>query len=177
MRSVFQLFLDKGFTYNYQNGPNVIRTEEQALAEGVNCIGLMHLLLQQLFNVSLPNNLRVLEIFHDNPYFTSVTSLDDLQIGDILFLGRKSLPDYVHLYKPEYDRNGTLLNEEESNKIIGEKYAGLHTVMFTGERNSNNPQVIDIQKAVGEVRIWALQDLMSNERYENLYGIKRLMFN
>lgn len=176
MNSVFQAFLTSGFVYNYQNGPNVITSEEQALREGVNCIGLMHLLLKSLFNITLPLNLRVLEIYNDNPYFKTVNSLEDIKTGDILFLGRKDLPEYIGLYKPHFDEQKNLVNEDEGKEIVGDKHAGYHTVMFTGEKDDiGKPLVIDIQKATNNIKVWRLNELMANEKYEKLYKIKRVI--
>ncbi|MFA6572488.1 MAG: hypothetical protein WCT77_14765 [Bacteroidota bacterium] len=178
MNKTFQSFLDASYRYNYQNGPNVITSEGQALKEGINCIGLMHLLVKRLFNISLPQNLRVLEIYNDNPYFKTVSETDELQMGDVLFLGREQLPDYINLYKPRYDEGKNLINEDEGKNIIGDKHAGYHTVMYTGERDENStPLVIDIEKAADNVRIWILKELMKNEKYKVLYRIKRIVDN
>lgn len=176
MNSVFQTFLDAGYKYNFRNGPNIITSEEQAMKEGVNCIGLMHLLIKRLFNVSLPQNLRVLEIYNDNLYFKTVDKADELQTGDILFLGREQLPDYINLYKPIYDENKNLINEKEGSDIIGDKHAGYHTVMYTGVKDEKaTPLVIDIESTTNEVRVWTLKELMDNEKYRVLYKVKRLV--
>lgn len=176
MNSVFQVFLDKGYKYNYRNGPNVISSQEQALKDGINCIGLMHLLIRELFGIRLPQNLRVLEIYNDNPYFKTIDKLEDIQMGDIIFLGRKQLPEYIFLYKPQYDKEKNLINEEEGRAAIGEKYAGYHTVMHTGDKDKNgNPLVIDIERIVDTVKVWSLNELMEEERYEVLYKIKRFI--
>lgn len=178
MNKLFQVFLERGYAYNYQNGPNIITSEEQAVRDGINCIGLMHLLLIRLFKTKLPPNIRVLEIINDNPYFETVHELSEMEIGDILFLGRKELPEYTQSYVPKYDSNKTLLNEAEGNKMVGDRYAGYHTVMFTGEKNKEgNPIVIDIQKTTDKVQTWDLQELMKNEKYEKLYKTKRIIKN
>lgn len=176
MNAVIQSFLDKGYIYNFQNGPNIITSEEQALEQGINCIGLMHLLIKRLFGITLPQNLRVLEIYNDNPYFKTVDKEEELQIGDIVFLGRKQLPEYIHLYKPQYDKQKNLINEDDGRTIIGDKHAGYHTVMYAGEKDKDGRQLfIDIEKATDEVKVWTLQELMANEKYEVLYRIKRLV--
>jgi hypothetical protein len=176
MNVAFQSFLDQRYRYDYKNGPNIVTSEEQALQERINCIGLMHLLLKRLFNIKLPSNLRVLEIFDDNPYFKTVRSISELKLGDILFLGRKELPQYLKQYKPKYDENKKLINEMEGKEIIGDKYAGYHTVMSTGEKDTDGqPLVIDIQKDTDKVNVWSLKELMANEKYENLYKIKRVI--
>jgi len=176
MNSVYQNFLNKDFKYNFEKGPNVVTSESQAIKEGINCIGLMHLLLKQLFNVNIPGNLRVLEIFNQNPYFETLKSLDGLKTGDILFLGRKDLPEYISKYKPKYNEQGELVNEKEGEDIIGNKYAGYHTAMFTGEKTADNqPLVVDIQKATDKIKLWNLKELMKDEKYQVLYKIKRLI--
>ncbi|MBI4033109.1 MAG: hypothetical protein HY377_01130 [Candidatus Blackburnbacteria bacterium] len=174
MNSVFNQFLNKGFKYNFQNGPDVITSEEQALEQGVNCIGLMHLLLKALFDVKLPRNLRVLEIYNENPYFKTIASIDNLEMGDILFLGKRELSDYISQYIPQYDENKQLTNENEGSTIIGDKHAGYHTVMYVGEKDSEGfPLVIDIEKITDAVKVHSLERLMENPRYEVLYKIKR----
>jgi hypothetical protein len=163
-------------SYNYQKGPNVIVSEKQAVKEGINCIGLMHLLLKKLFNRTVPDNLRVLEIFHENPYFQTINTLKTIQMGDILFLGKIEISAYIYAYKPIFDRNKHLSNEQEGRNIIGKKYAGFHTAMFTGDRDiQGDPLIIDIQKETNKVRIWSLNELMSKEKYRKLYKIKRII--
>ncbi len=176
MNLLFQSFLSKGYRYSFQNGPNIITSEDQASKLGINCIGLMHLLIKRLFGITLPQNLRVIEIYNENPYFRTVGKEEELRIGDIVFLGRKQLPEYIHLYKPQYDEQKNLINEDEGETMIGDKHAGYHTVMYTGGKDKDGEQLfIDIEKATGEVKIWTLKELMANEKYEVLYRIKRLI--
>jgi hypothetical protein len=168
-------YLNKSIYYNYSNGPEVISTYKDAVRFGINCIGLMHLLIHDVFEVTLPKYLRVLEIYHDNPFFHSVNGIETAILGDIIFLGRKILPIYINSYIPKYDHCAHLMNENEGKTIIGNQYAGFHTAMYCGKDEDNQPLFIDIQKCTNEIKIWHLHELYSFEQYEVLYAIKRLI--
>lgn len=175
MNSIFQSFLDKGYRYEYKNGPDIVTNEEQALYEGLNCITLIHLLIKKLFDITLPSHIRIVEIYKENPYFHTIQSIDELKIADVIFLGKKDLPEHLAQYVPRFDVHKNLLNEEEGKQIIGDKFAGHHIAMYIGEQDSSNdPLFIHIGSIDKTVSIWPLQKFLSREKYSVLYRIKRL---
>lgn len=174
INKVFQLFLEKKYPYNYKNGPEIIRDKTQALSAGLNCIALMHLLIKELFEFKLPKNLRGWEMYSDNPFLIDVSLTADLKIGDILFFGKKNLPVTSLKYKPKYDSERNLINEQIGNDLIGDDYAGVHLAMYIGEKDTNtNPLLIHTGKIDNTVSVWPLSKFLSYEQYAVLHKTKR----
>lgn len=174
MRAIFRSYIDKRFRYVFLNGPDAVTTRTQALSEGLNCITLVHLLLKDLFDVSLPANLKGWEMFCDNPYMDNVDSLTEMKMGDVVFFGRRELPDYAIAFSPSYDENGNMRNEKEGNAIIQNRYVGVHLTMYTGQKDIQGcPIFIHANKIDNTISIWSLVQFMANEKYTTVHGIKR----
>lgn len=175
MRQEFQKFLDGGYKYNFQSGPETVRSREQALSEGLNCIALMHILIHELLGVTLPTYLRAWEMFQENPYMKDVASQKMMNLGDIIFFGERELPSYARNYKPVYDESKLLINESEGKLVFGERYAGVHIAMNTGEVSATGqPLVIHANKIAGGVALWPLKQFSEYRQYEQIHGIKRV---
>jgi hypothetical protein len=176
MNTVFKEFLDAGYAYSFGNGPDVIRTETQAKQEGLNCVALMHLLIPHLVGVELPGNLRGWEMYCSNPFFRDVDGVKDMNLGDVLFFGRPTLPEYALQYSPAYDEHNELTNEEIGNNLIGHRYSGVHLAMNTGEvDDTENPLLIHANKMEGTVVIWSLAKFLDLKQYSTVHAIKRII--
>ncbi len=174
MNAVFKEFLDAGYEYNFGNGPDVIRTESQAKQLGLNCVTLTHLLIPRLFDIELPGNMRGWEMYCINPFFGDVARAEDMDLGDVLFFGRPTLPEYALQYSPVYDEYKELTNEEIGNNLIGQKYSGVHLAMNTGEADdTENPLLIHASKMEGTVVIWSLAKFLDLKQYSTIHAIKR----
>ena len=51
---VFLRYLDPGFRYVRTQVPALVRTHEDALRDGLNCVALAHLVTRELFGYALP---------------------------------------------------------------------------------------------------------------------------
>jgi hypothetical protein len=175
MSKVFESYLNSGCVYSFANGPDVIRSREQAAQQGLNCIALMHLLIRELFDIELPDYLKGWEMYRDNPYLSKVPSMHDIKLGDMFFFGRDQLPSYAVQYAPQYDDKNELINRAAGDKLIGQQYAGVHLAMHTGEFNSaREPMLIHTNKIEGTIVIWPLARFLGLEQYSTIHAIKRV---
>lgn len=166
MLPIFQSYLDETYSYKYTNWPDVVSSQVQALREGLNCITLVHLLVERLFGEKLPKSLRSIELYQDVNYFDLVTNIDDVNLGDIIFVGKDGQKERLENFIPEYDNSGFLLNEPDLPKI--------HLALYTGEGNTGDPLFIHANGVDKKVSLWPLSKFKDYERYSTIYAIKRL---
>lgn len=181
-------FLDPAYTYQFTQNPDVVRTKDDALREGINCVSLAHLAIKELFGYSLPPHLCCAELYLDQEYFTPVKSLDQLKIGDLVWFGVENAPCSPNEVKLRYDSRGKLVNWHE--------FPVKHVAIFAGklaasavrvskaitpdttstESGSVEPLLLHAtQSGTAGVVLWPLSHFSEYARYRKLWGITRFV--
>lgn len=167
MTNVLDSYLDPAFRYSFTQGPDVVRSLEDALQNGINCISLAHLALQDLFGVQLPSRLHCAEMYLDKTRFTHVDGIEMLQRGDLVWFGIEEAPIEPDEFVPVYD-NGALTNWRD--------FPIKHTAISTGQQNlEGDPLLLHSTHLEGTNVVWPLGKFAKYKRYEKLHGITRLV--
>lgn len=166
LHPAFQHFAEGVFRYRFTSGPDVVQTPEQALEHGLNCVALAHLLLKALRGCHLPPQCQAIEMYSPNPHLQVVASLQEVQMGDVIFVGRAGMQAALDVFVPRYDAAGGLTNWRE--------FPGLHLCVYTGERDADDsPLFIHVNGQDDGVAVWSLARIQQHPRYAALYAIKR----
>jgi len=152
-----------GIPYRYENGPFSYESENEARQNGINCIALVHLIYDKIFNVLLPRELRAYEMYCPNSYLDSVSESSSYQIGDIIFVGRKNLTKVLENFNPDFDKNGNLITKFP-----------LHLAVHAGERSGSKELFVHANYDDKKVSVWSEDQLLNNSRYGQIYARKRL---
>jgi len=159
-------FVDPAFVYSFEKGPNRVSSEAVAKQEGLNCVTLAHLALDELFDRKLPANLHCYEMATDEDYFETIESPELMQQGDLVWFGFASPRQTIEDFVPKYDANGFLLNWRDSPIK--------HVAMYTGERREGDFMMLHSTHIEGTNAIWPLGLFSKYKRYERIYRIGRL---
>lgn len=144
-----------------------MRTKDDALQDGINCVSLAHLVLKDVFDCELPPHLGCAELYLDREYFKPVDAIDDMRAGDLVWFGLQEAlrqPEEVQL---QYDEAGNLVNWRE--------FPVKHVAVNTGLQVEDEPLLLHATNVEGRHnKIWPLSKFWSYPRYQKLYGITRL---
>lgn len=152
--------------YRFSRGPREVRTVQEAVRDGANCIAIAHLAIDSLFGVKLPPEKHCLEMATDTDTFATVTDLTDLQAGDLHWFG-VDVPDAIlRDFVPEYDGH-YLLNWRDSPIN--------HVAIFTGEMEGDEPLLLHASPTDGTTAVWPLSEFAAHERYAKLHRVSRLV--
>jgi hypothetical protein len=103
MDEVFSRCLDPAFRYVRSQSPARVRSRDDVLRDGLNCVALAHLVIRDLFGYVLPARLQALELVRDLAHFEPVPDPERMGAGDLVWLGvdrpRVKLDEFV----PQYD--------------------------------------------------------------------------
>ena len=127
-------YLEPGYRYDFNQGPKEVRSPEDALRSGINCVSLAHLAIKDLFDYELPSELHCAEMYRDTEHFVAVDADEPLLQGDLFWFGIKNPKIQAEEFKPVYDHSGNLINWFE-NPIK-------HVAMYTGIKNGDNDPVL-----------------------------------
>jgi len=167
MNQAITSYLNDTYLYEFKHWPDTIHTQQEALARGLNCVSLAHLIDKSLFGIDLPESLRCIELFYENPYYTTVNSVQDLQIGDLMFVAAKGEQEKIDIFIPRYDEQGNLLN--------GSEFPHMHIAIYAGEKDEQvDPLFIHANWIDKKVSLWPLRKFREYPRYEEIYAIKRI---
>lgn len=167
MEDIFENFVRAGYTYSFEQGPNKIRSHEDARVNGLNCVALAHLAMKDLFDYTLPQDFQCLELFLDREHFEPIDGLDSMQQGDLVWFGFAEPEVTLEAFVPVYDEQGELTNWKD--------VALRHVGVFTGERDEDNePLILHATRSAGTTAVWPLQKFQKYRRYRKIYGISRL---
>lgn len=170
MHPIFESYLVKTYHYKFTNWPEIIHTQEQALKGGLNCITLVHILYVDLFEITLPEKFRSIELFQNTSYFDNISDTGELKQGDLFFFGKASEALVLKNFMTQYDKMNNLLNLSELPHI--------HLGVFTGEyTKNNNPLIIHANAIDKKVSIWPLNKFRNYEKYSSILLAKRLKRN
>ncbi len=162
---VLSHYINPDFVYRFNHGPNVIKSREQALREGLNCEALAHLALRDLTNVALPSDLRCYEMYNDTEYFRKIETSETLQEGDLFWFGQNRNMRPVD-FQPLFNK-GELTNWDE--------YPVKHMALFTGEHaHDGNPLLLHATYVTGTNSVWSLPEFNKYPQSKKLYGVTRL---
>lgn len=159
-------YVDSDFVYRFMQNPDVVRSEEDARRDGINCVSLAHLALKELFEKELPEDLLCAELYADRDYFDHFDSLDNLQTGDLVWFGIENPRIMPDDFTPLYEQ-GRLVNWRD--------FPIKHVAISTGERDETGDELLlHSTYYEGTNTIWPLSQFASYERYRRTYGISRL---
>ena len=168
MKDTFENFLRAGYAYSFEQGPNKVRSHEDARVNGLNCVALAHLAMKDLFDYTLPEDYQCLELFLDREqHFESIDSLDSAQQGDLVWFGFAEPRIPLEEFVPVYDECREITNWQD--------VAVRHVGLFTGEIDGEGDQlVLHATRSAGTVAIWPLRKFQEYKRYRKVYGVSRL---
>ena len=109
MNEKLHSYIDPAFRYVFAQGTDAVNSREQALADGINCISLGHLVIKDLFGYTLTSNLKSSELSTDNDHFEELESAEDMQLGDLVWFGLENPDVEIDDFVPDYV-DGELLN-------------------------------------------------------------------
>jgi hypothetical protein len=108
---VFSRYLDPAFRYVWSQNPARVRSRQDALRDGLNCVALAHLVTRDLFGYTLPARLQSLELARDLAHFEPVPDADTMRVGDLVWFGverpRVGLEEFVPRYDGDELMNGS----------------------------------------------------------------------
>ena len=160
--------IKRNIKYEYKNGPDKINSWEDAKESGLNCGALIHLLINDLFDIKLPSSLMCFELAYDQNYFRNLSQEEPRTLGDILVLGRVGLSDKIKRIEQEYTTQSKILNVLEHPR--------LHLVMCTANHNElGEPLVIHATPYQnGGIQLWSIAELQKYSCYQQVYKHLRL---
>ena len=165
MNEVFLRYLDPGFRYVWTQGPARVRSREDALRDGLNCVALAHLVTRDLFGYTLPASYQSLELVRDREHFEPVAGPGRMRAGDLVWLGVDRPPVRLEDFIPQY-RGDELLNFTE--------FPVNHVAICTGMREDDDHVLLHASKADGTNALWPLREFGQHDRYSRIYSIQRL---
>lgn len=148
--------------------PDRVRSKEDALRDGINCVSLAHLALREVFDYELPSHLAFAELCLDRIHFASVESVNDARLGDLFWFGVQ------HAAKRPED---IVLHYNNKNELINwQEFPVKHVALHTGVGDPTDPLLLHATFiGGGRNAIWPLSKFCHYRRYKKLYGISRLV--
>ena len=160
-----QSYLDPAFRYVSSRGPGYVRSREDAMSGGLNCVALAHLLIRDLFGYVLPATYQCTELSTDYQHFSAVARPSLMRPGDLVWFGRANTAIRVEDFVPRFD-NGSLANFDE--------YPINHVAIYTGVFDQADHHLIHANQADGTNAVWPLRAFRDHLRYSRIYAIMRL---
>jgi len=165
VNEAFTRYLDPAFRYVSSQNPARVRSRDDALRDGLNCVALAHLVIRDLFGYALPARLQALELTRDLAHFEPVPDPERMRAGDLVWLGvdrpRVQLDEFV----PRYD------GDELANP--GD-FPVKHVAICTGTRDEGHHLLLHASSADGTNALWPLRKFAGYDRYRRIYAIRRL---
>ena len=110
MDEVFSRYLDPAFRYVWSQNPARVRSRQDALRDGLNCVALAHLVTRDLSGYTLPAWFQSLELARDLTHFEAVPDPERMRVGDLVWFGvdqpRVGLDEFVPQYEDDELVNG-----------------------------------------------------------------------
>lgn len=154
--------------YAYHRGADQVPTLEDAHFGGINCGGLVILLLEQLFQTALPRNLLCYESLWDFSTFRNLEDHEPWKLGDVFYFTSVDNLSGLRRFVPQWDEQGYLANHQDHPKI--------HLALHTGEaRKDYDPLLVHTTYPTKKVVEWPLSQFFTWRRYEAICGIRRLI--
>jgi hypothetical protein len=164
MTGAMEQYLGNQYVYRFRNNPDRVRSREDAVRYGLNCVSLAHLVLKDLFDYELPAELGCAELYRDQEHFEPVESVGAMQRGDLVWFGVAEPRVQAVEFTPRYE-DGQLVNWAD--------FPVKHVAIHTGERRPDH-QLLHATYVEGTNAVWSLGKFANYGRYKKLYGITRL---
>lgn len=165
MDDVFARYVDPGFRYALRQNPARVRSRDDALRDGLNCVALAHLVIRDLFGCALPASLQMYELIHEREYFEPVPSLKLMRAGDLVWFGPEHPPLELDEFVPRFDR------EDITNM---RDFPVKHVAVCTGSRDDGDPLMLHASRMEGTNALWPLRRFLARDQYRRVYAIRRL---
>lgn len=162
---VFRRYLDPAFRYAVSRNPSRVRGREDALAGGLNCVALAHLVLRDLFGYALPARMQAFELVRDTGYFEPVPDPDGMRAGDLVWFGISRPPVPPEEFLPRYDGD-ELANFRD--------FPVKHVAIATGSGDGPDHLLLHASSVDGTNALWPLRRFRDHDRYRRIYAIRRL---
>lgn len=163
---VFQQYLDPGFRYSLFQRPELVRSREDALRDGLNCVSLAHLVIRDLFGYTLPASLQSYELARDREHFEPVADPADLRAGDLVWFGLEGPEASLETFVPRFDGD---------NLVNWRDMPVKHVAVATGTRDGGgDPLLLHASKIAGTNVVWPLRRFRDYDRYQRIHVILRL---
>jgi hypothetical protein len=159
-------YLDPRFRFVVTQIPERVRSRDDALGAGLNCIALAHLVTRELFQYSLPSHMQATELSSDVVHFGLVESTADMITGDLLWFGTDKPVIHLDDFIPRFAADGELLNFDE--------FPINHVGIYTGERQGAEYLILHASPVDGTNAVWPLSRFADYRRYGTIYKIMRL---
>ena len=165
MDEVFSRYLDPAFRYVWSQNPARVRSRQDALRDGLNCVALAHLVTRDLFGYTLPARLQSLELARDPAHFEPVPDPERMRAGDLVWFGvdrpRVGLDEFV----PQYDGDELVNGSDVPVKHVG---------ICTDSRDDGDRLLLHASSVDGTNALWPLRRFRDYDRYRRIYAIRRL---
>jgi hypothetical protein len=162
---VFSRYLDPAFRYVWSQNPARVRSRQDALRDGLNCVALAHLVTRDLFGYTLPARLQSLELARDLTHFEPVADPGSMQAGDLVWFGvdrpRVGLDEFV----PQYDGDELMNGSDVPVK---------HVAICAGTCDDGDRLLLHASSVDGTNALWPLKLFRDYDRYRRIYAIRRL---
>jgi hypothetical protein len=161
----FRSYLDPAFRYVFSQGPDRVRSRQDALSDGLNCVSLAHLIIRDLFGYVLPATYQCTELSTDAEHFASIPSASLMRPGDLVWFGVAGPAARVEDFVPRFE-DGRLANFNE--------YPINHVAIYTGVREQGDYLLIHANPIDQTNTVWPLRAFQDHDRYGKVYAITRL---
>ena len=162
MDEVFSRYLDPAFRYVWSQNPARVRSRQDALRDGLNCVALAHLVTRDLSGYTLPAWFQSLELARDLTHFEAVPDPERMRVGDLVWFGvdqpRVGLDEFV----PQY---------EDDELVNGRDVPVKHVAICTG---SGDSLLLHASSVDGTNALWPLRRFSDYDRCRRIYVIRRL---
>lgn len=163
MSDVLSRLAQAEIVYDWWRGPQEVRSIEDAVANGANCVALAHLAIG---TAVLSPKLHCFEMVGDRQRFETVKDLNDLRPADLFWFGQDVPEDVLAAFEPQYNQDQWLLNWQD-NPVN-------HVAIFTGYRDhGGEPLLLHASPEDGRNAIWPLAKFAQYPRYKKLWRVSR----
>jgi hypothetical protein len=161
----FRSYLDPAFRYVVSQGPDRVRSRQDALSAGLNCVSLAHLIIRDLFGYVLPATYQCTELSADRQHFMSIPSASLMRPGDLVWLGVSDPAASIEDFVPRLE-NGRLANFNE--------YPINHVAIYTGVYDDGDYLLMHASQVDQTNSVWPLRAFTEHDRYRKVHAIMRL---
>ena len=165
MDEVFSRYLDPAFRYVWSQNPARVRSRQDALRDGLNCVALAHLVTRDLFGYTLPAWFQSLELARDRTHFEAVPDPEPVQVGDLVWFGVDQPCVGLDEFVPQYDGD---------ELVNGADVPVKHVAICTGSRDDGDSVLLHASSVDGTNALWPLRRFSDYDRCRRIYVIRRL---
>jgi hypothetical protein len=162
---VFSRYLDPVFRYVWSQNPARVRSREDALRGGLNCVALAHLVTRDLFGYTLPARLQCLELARDLEHFEPVQDPGRMKAGDLVFFGVDRPSVSLDEFVPQYGGDELANPGEVPVK---------HVAICANDGDGDDRLLLHASSADGTNALWPLRRFRDYDRLRRIHVIRRL---